>query len=102
VARLGFSIATAWVPEVLILDEVLAVGDAAFTAKCERRLEEFHRQGSTVLLVSHSAAAIAKNCQRCLWLDRGRLRADGSPAEVLALYGEAVESEAVAPAAGAR
>jgi len=99
-ARLGFSIATAWLPEVLILDEVLSVGDAAFTAKCERRIEEFHRHGSTILLVSHSPEAIHKNCTRCLWLDGGRLRADGSPAEVLATYRAAVEAKAAAQAAG--
>jgi homopolymeric O-antigen transport system ATP-binding protein len=85
-ARLGFSVATAWVPDVLILDEVLSVGDATFTAKCEERLRRFHHAGATVLLVSHSPKAVADNCSRCLWLDDGRVRADGETAKVLDLY----------------
>src|SRR4029450_1339044 len=75
-ARLGFSIATAWVPDILILDEVLAVGDAAFTERCEERVQSFHNAGTTVLLVSHNAQAVRKNCTRCIWLDAGRLRAN--------------------------
>ncbi|HVR97915.1 MAG TPA: ABC transporter ATP-binding protein [Thermoanaerobaculia bacterium] len=85
-ARLGFSIATAWVPDILILDEVLAVGDAAFTEKCEERVQSFHDAGTTVLLVSHNAQAVRKNCTRCIWLDAGRLRANGPTEEVLAMY----------------
>lgn len=85
-SRLGFSIATAWVPDILILDEVLAVGDSSFTEKCEHRINRFHEAGTTVLLVSHNAAAIRKNCTRCIWLDAGTLRADGQTAEVLDLY----------------
>lgn len=85
-ARLGFAIATAWVPDILILDEVLAVGDATFTEKCEARLRRFHDAGSTVLLVSHNADAILKNCTRCIWLDDGRIRADGAAEDVVKLY----------------
>ena len=85
-ARLGFSVATAWLPDVLILDEVLAVGDAAFTEKCEARIARFHAAGTTVLIVSHNAVAVRKTCERCIWLDAGRLRADGDPASVLAAY----------------
>src|SRR3954465_10148260 len=85
-ARLGFSVATAWVPDILILDEVLAVGDATFTAKCEERLRRFHHAGATVLLVSHSPKAVLENCTRCLWLDDGRIRADGESQKVLDLY----------------
>ena len=88
-ARLGFSIATAWVPDILILDEVLSVGDAAFTDKCERRLGEFHETGTTVLMVSHIPKAVEDNCDRCIWLDAGRLRADGPVREVLDLYAHA-------------
>ena len=88
-ARLGFSIATAWIPDILILDEVLAVGDAAFTEKCEQRIREFHDAGTTVLMVSHNAKAVSENCTRCLWLDAGRLRADGPTEEVLRLYSHA-------------
>ncbi len=88
-ARLGFSIATAWVPDILILDEVLTVGDSAFTSKCEDRLAEFHDTGTTVLMVSHVPQAVKANCDRCIWLDAGRLRADGPTGEVLDLYAHA-------------
>jgi ABC-2 type transport system ATP-binding protein len=88
-ARLGFSIATAWLPDILILDEVLTVGDSAFTEKCEGRMAEFHDAGTTVLMVSHVAPAIRENCDRCIWLDAGRLRADGPTAEVLDRYAHA-------------
>jgi len=84
--RLGFSIATAWIPEVLILDEIFAAGDAAFTRKCERRVAEFRAAGSTILVVSHAPHQILENCSRCIWLDHGRLLADGAPAEILDAY----------------
>ncbi|HEX3126268.1 MAG TPA: hypothetical protein VH394_02965, partial [Thermoanaerobaculia bacterium] len=85
-ARLGFSIATAWLPEILILDEVLAVGDAAFTEKCEQKMRTFHEAGITILVVSHSEKVVRDTCTRCVWLDAGRLRADGGTDEVLDLY----------------
>lgn len=85
-ARLGFSIATSWVPDLLILDEVLAVGDARFLRRCERRLEEFREQGTTVVLVSHDANAIRGNCRRAIWMDEGKIRADGAADEVVASY----------------
>ncbi len=86
--RLGFSIATAWIPEVLILDEIFAAGDAAFTRKCERRVAEFRAAGATILVVSHAPHQILENCSRCLWLDRGILLADGEPREILERYHE--------------
>src|SRR3954454_6093368 len=85
-ARLGFSIATAWVPDILILDEVLAVGDATFTHLCEERIRSFHDSGATVLIVSHATGAIVKNCTRCIWLDDGQMKADGKAPEVVKLY----------------
>jgi len=85
-ARLGFAIATAWMPDVLILDEVLAVGDAEFTRKCEERMQRFRNAGTTVLFVSHSPTAIREVCSRCIWLDSGRVRAAGKPDEVLDAY----------------
>jgi ABC-2 type transport system ATP-binding protein len=85
-ARLGFAIATAWDPEILILDEVLTVGDAAFQQKCHRRLAEVLKSGATVLMVSHVGQLLIAECSRCLWLSDGRLVADGKPAEVLAQY----------------
>jgi ABC-2 type transport system ATP-binding protein len=96
-ARLGFAIATAWVPEILILDEVLAVGDAEFVELCRARLESFRAQGTTVLLVSHNLDDIAASCERSLWLDAGRLRADGPTAEVLAAYRDEVSRRATTP-----
>ncbi|HEV8582024.1 MAG TPA: ABC transporter ATP-binding protein [Thermoanaerobaculia bacterium] len=85
-ARLGFAVATAWMPDILILDEVLAVGDLTFTEKCEKRLRRFHDEGTTVLLVSHTPHAILTNCSRCIWLDDGRIRANGDSKEVVDLY----------------
>jgi ABC-2 type transport system ATP-binding protein len=85
-ARLGFSVATAWLPEILILDEVLAVGDAAFTEKCEAKMRTFHEAGITILVVSHSDKVVRETCTRCIWLDAGHLRADGGTEEVLDLY----------------
>ena len=72
--RLGFSIAAAWTPDLLILDEVFAAGDAAFTRKCEKTLSDFRDAGVTILLVSHSAQIVLETCSRALWLDRGHLR----------------------------
>jgi ABC-type polysaccharide/polyol phosphate transport system ATPase subunit len=86
IARLGFSVATAWLPDVLVLDEVLAVGDASFTERCQQRLNEFHDSGTTVLMVSHNAQAVRESCSRCIWLDAGRLRADGPTEEILRQY----------------
>jgi ABC-2 type transport system ATP-binding protein len=94
-ARLGFSVATAWLPDIMILDEVLAVGDSSFIHKCEERLRRFHDAGTTILMVSHNAAAIRHNCTRAVWLDAGRLVADGPTDEVLALYeGHGTEPDA--------
>jgi ABC-2 type transport system ATP-binding protein len=86
VARLGFAIATAWRCEILLLDEVLAVGDAAFAVRCRDRIAEFRAAGSTILLVSHSDEAILANCERCLWLEAGQLRADGPARAVIEDY----------------
>ncbi len=96
-ARLGFAIATAWKPDVLILDEVLAVGDARFLKRCEQRIEEFRRAGTTILIVSHDSEAVRKNCRRCLWLERGELRADGPTDEILARYREFSEGNGTRP-----
>jgi ABC-2 type transport system ATP-binding protein len=95
-ARLGFAIATSWVPQVLLLDEVLSVGDAAFRERCHARLDRFRRSGSAILLVSHNAQDIKANCERALWLDAGRVAAQGPAAEVLQRYDESVHPVAVA------
>jgi ABC-type polysaccharide/polyol phosphate transport system ATPase subunit len=82
IARLAFSIATAWTPQILMLDEVLSVGDVAFTGKCEDRMREFRRDGVTIILVTHSHDTVVENCKRCIWLDSGRIAGDGPPEEV--------------------
>ena len=84
--RLGFSVASHLDPEILLLDEVLAVGDAAFQEKCWAKIREFKDAGVTILLVSHAADSVRQICARALWIERGRLRADGPPGEVLARY----------------
>ena len=101
VARLGFAIATGWDPEILILDEVLVVGDAAFQQKCHVRLRQVLASGATVLMVSHIGQVLIKECSRCLWLAEGKLVGDGPPAEVLAAYEPhtVVEPAAAEPAA---
>jgi lipopolysaccharide transport system ATP-binding protein len=84
--RLGFSVAAHLEPDVLIIDEVLAVGDAAFQKNCLTRLREAAQAGTTVLLVSHNMAAVNEFCSRVLWIDEGRLRMDGEPQLVTARY----------------
>ena len=84
--RLAFAVAAHLEPEILILDEVLAVGDAAFQQKCQTRMEEILRQGCTLLLVSHNLHAVATLCSRALYLDRGMMRRDGPPQEVIGDY----------------
>ena len=85
-ARLGFSVATAWVPDILILDEILSVGDAAFVQKCSNRMKEFRESGATILLVSHSIDMVAELCQRAALLNHGKLRAIGDAEEVSEEY----------------
>jgi ABC-type polysaccharide/polyol phosphate transport system ATPase subunit len=99
IARLAFSIATAWTPEILVVDEVLSVGDVSFTRKCETRMREFRRDGVTLILVSHDASTMIDNCTRCVWLDGGRIDVDGRPDEVWRRYSEGLVAAApVAPA----
>lgn len=86
IARLGFSIATIVKPEILVVDEILAVGDQAFQDKCHKRLEDMMNSGTTVLLVSHSAADIKRICQKAVWIDKSNLRFVGNVDEALQLY----------------
>ena len=85
-ARLGYSVAFEAVREVLVLDEVFAVGDAGFKAKCERRYLQLREQGRTVLLVSHAPPVIAGFCDRVLLIDRGTVVASGEPDAIVAEY----------------
>ncbi|WP_131106298.1 ABC transporter ATP-binding protein [Ornithinimicrobium sufpigmenti] len=86
-ARLRFAISTAAVPEILVVDEALATGDSSFKDKAEERITELREQAGTVFMVSHSRSSIEKMCDRVLWIDEGRLLADGTPAHVFGLYG---------------
>ncbi len=86
VMRLAFSVAINIDPEILLIDEVLAVGDAAFQAKCFERLRAFRDSGKTLLCVSHASAIVSQLCDRALWLDHGELIMTGSVSDVSAAY----------------
>jgi lipopolysaccharide transport system ATP-binding protein len=89
-ARLGFSVAAHVDPDVLIVDEVLSVGDFAFQNRCNDRMREIVNRGCAIILVSHNLNAVASFCDRTILLDHGRIAAEGSPNEVIASY---VDSE---------
>lgn len=84
--RLAFSVAAHLDPEILVVDEVLAVGDAAFQRKCLGRMDDVAREGRTVLFVSHNMASIGRLCERVIWLDEGRIRVSGTPETVIPEY----------------
>lgn len=84
--RLGFSIATHLAAPILLIDEVLAVGDAGFQAKCLRKIHELHDEGRTIVLVTHDANAVRKHCSRCVVFDRQKKVHDGSPSEGADIY----------------
>jgi homopolymeric O-antigen transport system ATP-binding protein len=84
--RLGFSIATEVDPDILLLDEILAVGDGPFQQKCLARIEEFRLRGKTIVYVSHDMIAVQNLCHRALLIQNGVITADGSPEEVVAVY----------------
>jgi lipopolysaccharide transport system ATP-binding protein len=88
--RLAFAMGAFVDPDILIIDETLAVGDAFFAEKAMRRMKEIARKGRIVFMVSHALAAIVEMCDRCLWLDQGRLIMDGAPKQVTAAYQAAV------------
>jgi lipopolysaccharide transport system ATP-binding protein len=84
--RLAFAVAAHLEPEILLVDEVLAVGDAAFQRKCMGKMGQVARQGRTIIFVSHNMAAITRLCQRALWFDHGQLRESGDAESVVANY----------------
>ena len=84
--RLGFAIAVSVDAEILLIDEVLAVGDQAFQAKCLERIREIMAQGATIVLVTHDLNVARQLCSRALWLDRGHLLADGPSGQVVDAY----------------
>jgi lipopolysaccharide transport system ATP-binding protein len=94
--RLGFAVAAHVDPDVLLVDEVLAVGDAAFQAKCLNKLAELKGQDKTIVLVSHNVTNIVQHCDRVLWIDHGTLRASGDPNEVVEEYLRTVSTQSMA------
>lgn len=91
--RLGFAVAIHTDPDVLLVDEVLAVGDESFAHRCLRRIEEFLGRGGTLVLVSHSLPLVEEYTERVLWLERGRVRMIGEPRRVVDAYRQAVAEE---------
>jgi ABC-type polysaccharide/polyol phosphate transport system ATPase subunit len=86
IMRLAFSIAIQSEPEILLIDEVLAVGDASFQEKCREALASFRRAGKSLLFVSHSGAAVREMCERAIWIDHGSVMMDGRAGAVLDAY----------------
>ena len=94
--RLGFAVAIHTDPDVLMVDEVLSVGDEAFAHRCLRRIQEFLARGRTLLLVSHSLDLIEMVCDRAIWLEKGKLRLDGHPRRVIDAYRAAIAEDEAA------
>ena len=92
--RLGFSVAAHLNPDILLLDEVLAVGDRAFQQKCKQRIAELHRQGMTMIFISHDLTAVRDICSRALLLHRGQIEADGPTDDVIRQYADVATSQA--------
>ena len=86
IARLGFAIASDVRPDVLLVDEILAVGDAEFQAKSAARIREFKEQGTAILMASHSLSTVTEMCARAVWIDHGEIRAVGPAREVARAY----------------
>jgi ABC-type polysaccharide/polyol phosphate transport system ATPase subunit len=101
--RLGFAVATSLDPDLLLIDEVLAVGDEGFQKKCLERIDDFRRQGKTILFVSHDLESVKRLCSRALWLEAGMLAGDGAAVEVVESYRQHIwKEEARKLAAGAQ
>ena len=92
--RLGFSVAAHINPEVILVDEVLAVGDAAFRRKCLQRVDELRRGGTTIVLVSHDTVVVEELCNRVFFMQDGRIRAQGAPRTVIEDYYRTIGIEA--------
>lgn len=93
--RLAFAVAIHTDPDILLVDEVLAVGDEAFQRKCMDRIAEFQREGRTIIIVSHALAQITELCTRAILLDKGRLIHDGKPADAVSKFRELLEDRRV-------
>jgi teichoic acid transport system ATP-binding protein len=85
-ARLRFAISSATTPDILIIDEALATGDAEFKEKSAERVEQIREEAGTVFIVSHSLVSITSMCTRAIWLEQGEVRADGEPEEIVDMY----------------
>ena len=94
--RLAFSVATEIDPDILLLDEILGVGDAPFQQKCFERIRNFRKAGKTILFVSHSMAEVSEHCDRVIFIERGSIMADGHPDEAIEAYRNSCVPEAVA------
>jgi homopolymeric O-antigen transport system ATP-binding protein len=92
--RLAFAVAAHFEPEILILDEVLAVGDAAFQQKCYRKMQDVIREGRTIFFVSHDSSAVLRVCERALLIESGRLKDDGPAETVVKRYLDGVAAAA--------
>jgi ABC-2 type transport system ATP-binding protein len=95
--RLGFAVAAYSDPDILLVDEVLAVGDAVFAEKCLEKVREFQQRGVTIVMVSHSADTITEFCERALLIDHGRLLEDGRPDDVLRHHWELMHQHQEVP-----
>ncbi len=93
ILRLGFAVASDVDPDILLIDEVLAVGDEAFQQKCLARMDHFRQIGTTILFVSHSLEAIRRLCDRVIWIDGGRIHASGDVGDITRAYAESVEGQ---------
>jgi ABC-2 type transport system ATP-binding protein/lipopolysaccharide transport system ATP-binding protein len=86
IARLGFSVATTFQPDVLLIDEVLSVGDVKFQEKCINRMNSFRDQGTTIIIVSHDMGMVSHFCERAAWLSEGQIQAIGPASDVVRDY----------------
>ena len=84
--RLAFSVAINVDAEILLIDEILAVGDQHFQEKCYAKLEELKESGKTIVIVTHSLDKVKELCNRCIWIDNGHVKMDGKPSIVIDEY----------------
>ena len=88
VARLAFAIATDIKSDLILIDEVLTVGDINFQEKCKARIKAYKDKGTTILVVSHNPGTVEEICDRVIWLEHGKIRAEGNTAEIISKYGD--------------
>ena len=90
--RLGFSIAVHYEPDILLIDEVLAVGDISFQKKCLTKIKELQKRGTTIVFVSHSLEQIKELCDWVIWLEKGEIKSEGFPNKVIREYQSFIEN----------